>query len=169
MEGSNEAAGVSIAAGTNVRIARVWRSLILLTLTLAACRRDARTPIVLYSPHGRDLLTLVEKTYESKHSDVDVRWLDMGSQDVYDRVRAEKANPGADVWYGGPNLVFANGARRTPRAVRPTWAASSAVSRTEKALLRLYRRRLSRLQQAPIPVRKRRGLDDPSPELEKKI
>jgi iron(III) transport system substrate-binding protein len=91
----------------------------------AACRRDARTPIVLYSPHGRDLLTLVEKTYEAAHPDVDVRWLDMGSQDVYDRVRAEKANPGADVWYGGPNLVFANGARDgLLQPFEPSWAAS---------------------------------------------
>jgi iron(III) transport system substrate-binding protein len=90
-----------------------------------ACRRDARTPIVLYSPHGRDLLTLVERTYESLHPDVDVRWLDMGSQDVYDRVRAEKSNPRGDVWYGGPNLVFANGARDgLLEPFEPGWAAS---------------------------------------------
>ena len=45
----------------------------------------------------------MEKTYEQKHPEVDVRWLDMGSQEVYDRVRSEKANPQADLWYGGPN------------------------------------------------------------------
>jgi iron(III) transport system substrate-binding protein len=90
-----------------------------------ACRRDSRTPIVLYSPHGRDLLTLVEKTYEAAHPEVDVRWLDMGSQDVYDRVRAERANPSADVWYGGPNLVFASGARDgLLEPFEPGWAAS---------------------------------------------
>ena len=92
---------------------------------LAACRRDTRTPIVLYSPHGRDLLTLIEKTYEARHPEVDVRWLDMGSQDVYDRVRAEKANPGADVWFGGPNLVFANGARDgLLEPFEPSWSGS---------------------------------------------
>ncbi len=88
-----------------------------------ACRRDARTPIVLYSPHGRDLLGLMEKTYEARHPDVDVRWLDMGSQEVYDRVRSEKANPQADVWYGGPDTIFARGARESLLApFRPRWA-----------------------------------------------
>lgn len=90
-----------------------------------ACRRDPRTPVVLYSPHGRDLLTLVEKIYEAAHPDVDVRWLDMGSQDVYDRIRAEKANPRADVWFGGPNLVFASGAReRLLEPFEPSWSRS---------------------------------------------
>ena len=108
-----------------MKVESLRRLLLLVPLAAAACRRDARTPIVLYSPHGRDLLTLVEKTYEAAHSDVDVRWLDMGSQDVYDRVRAEKANPSGDVWYGGPNLVFANGARdQLLEPFVPTWATA---------------------------------------------
>ena len=108
-----------------MRIERFRPTLLLLALALPGCRRDARTPLVLYSPHGRDLLTLVEKTYEAKNPQVDVRWLDMGSQDVYDRIRAEKVNPGADVWYGGPNLVFANGARDgLLEAFEPSWAGS---------------------------------------------
>jgi iron(III) transport system substrate-binding protein len=91
----------------------------------AGCRRDARTPIVLYSPHGRDLLGLVEKTYEEKHPDVDVRWLDMGSQEVYDRVRSEKANPQADVWFGGPNTIFARGVRDgLLQGFRPSWSGA---------------------------------------------
>ncbi|HLN59019.1 MAG TPA: extracellular solute-binding protein [Thermoanaerobaculia bacterium] len=94
-----------------------------LAAVAAGCRRDARTPIVLYSPHGRDLLGLVEKTYEAKHPDVDVRWLDMGSQEVYDRIRSEKANPQADVWFGGPNTIFARGARDgLLQPYRPSWA-----------------------------------------------
>jgi len=79
-------------------------------LTLVACKGDSRTPLVLYSPHGRDLLQLFEQTYEKAHPEVDVRWLDMGSQDVYDRVRSEAANPQADVWFGGPDTIFARGA-----------------------------------------------------------
>ncbi|HEY7575914.1 MAG TPA: extracellular solute-binding protein [Thermoanaerobaculia bacterium] len=101
------------------------RGLALLALVLAAagCRRDARTPLTLYSPHGRDLLGLVEKTYEAAHPDIDVRWLDMGSQEVYDRIRSEKANPQADVWFGGPNTIFARGARDgLLAAFRPSWA-----------------------------------------------
>jgi iron(III) transport system substrate-binding protein len=93
---------------------------------LAACSGGPkRTPLVLYSPHGRDLLTLVEKTYEREHPEIDVRWLDMGSQEVYDRVRSEAANPQADVWFGGPQEVFAHGAADGLLApFRPSWAGA---------------------------------------------
>ncbi len=98
---------------------------LLLGGVLAACARDHRTPLVLYSPHGRDLLELFEKTYEAKHPDIDVRWLDMGSQDVYDRVRSEGANPQADVWFGGPSTIFARGAAEGLLAPhRPPWASA---------------------------------------------
>src|SRR6267143_5711814 len=78
---------------------------------LTACSGDSRTPLVIYSPHGRDLLTLFERRFEQLHPDVDVRWLDMGSQEVYDRLRSERANPQADVWFGGPATIFARGQR----------------------------------------------------------
>jgi iron(III) transport system substrate-binding protein len=79
--------------------------------------------LVLYSPHGRDLLTLLEREYEASHAQVDVRWLDMGSQEVYDRVRSEAANPQADIWFGGPDTIFARGAEEGLLApFRPAWA-----------------------------------------------
>ncbi len=109
---------------------------------VAACRRDRRTPVVLYSPHGRDLLTLVETTYEKAHPEIDIRWLDMGSQEIYDRVRSEKANPQADVWFGGPNTIFARGAREgLLEPYRPAWAdAIPAESRQPQDLyFGLYR------------------------------
>ena len=94
-------------------------------LAASSCRSDKRTPLVLYSPHGRDLLTLLEKAYEKAHPEVDVRWLDMGSQEVYDRVRSEKANPQGDVWFGGPDTIFARGAREgLLQPFRPSWAGS---------------------------------------------
>jgi len=99
------------------------RVAVILAALLCACRRDPRTPLVLYSPHGRDLLALMEKTYEAAHPEIDVRWLDMGSQEVYDRVRSEKANPQGDVWYGGPGTIFARGAKEDLLApFRPAWA-----------------------------------------------
>ena len=102
---------------------RLLAALVIAALALPACRRDARTPVLLYSPHGRDLLGLVERTYEKAHPQVDVRWLDMGSQEVYDRVRSEKSNPQADVWFGGPGTIFARGAREgLLEPFRPSWA-----------------------------------------------
>src|SRR5256885_11167768 len=71
-------------------------------------RRPPRSTLfpytTLFRSHGRDLLTLFEHRFEDLHPDIDVRWLDMGSQDVYDRLRSERANPQADVWFGGPSL-----------------------------------------------------------------
>jgi iron(III) transport system substrate-binding protein len=46
---------------------------------------DGRTPLVRYSPHGPDQLGALEQAFEARNPDVDVRWLDVGSQDVFDR------------------------------------------------------------------------------------
>jgi len=56
-----------------------------------------------------------------------VRWLDMGSQEVYDRLRSERANPQADVWFGGPATIFARAARDSLlEPFRPSWAEAIA-------------------------------------------
>ena len=90
--------------------------------TLLSCS-DGKTPLVIYSPHGNYLLGLMERTFEARHPDVDVRWLDMGSQEVLDRVRAERANPQADVWFGGPSTILGRGAREgLLEAFRPSFA-----------------------------------------------
>jgi iron(III) transport system substrate-binding protein len=91
--------------------------------TTAACRGDDRTPVVVYSPHGRDQLTLLEQAFEARRPDIDVRWLDMGSQEVLDRVRFERVNPQADVWFGGPTTIFDRGVHDSLLAsYRPAWA-----------------------------------------------
>src|SRR5207237_2654118 len=88
-----------------------------------ACTHDTRTPLVLYSPHGRDQLELLEHAFERRRPDIDVRWLDMGSQEILDRLRFERVNPQADVWCGGPSAIFDRGIRDSVLApYRPVWA-----------------------------------------------
>jgi iron(III) transport system substrate-binding protein len=78
---------------------------------------------VLYSPHGRDQLSLLERDFEALRPDIDVRWLDMGSQEILDRLRFERVNPQADVWFGGPTTIFERGIRDSLLApYRPEWA-----------------------------------------------
>jgi iron(III) transport system substrate-binding protein len=90
---------------------------------LSACRGDTRTPVVLYSPHGRDQLALLEQAFERRRPDIDVRWLDMGSQEILDRLRFEGVNPQADVWFGGPASIFDRGIHDSVLApYRPVWA-----------------------------------------------
>jgi iron(III) transport system substrate-binding protein len=101
---------------------------------LVACRNDNRTPLVLYSPHGRDQLELLEHDFERRRPDIDVRWLDMGSQEILDRLRFERVNPQADVWFGGPSTIFDRGIRDSVlQPYRPAWAdhlAEKSESRT---------------------------------------
>ncbi len=93
------------------------------TAALTGCRGDSRTPVVVYSPHGRDQLVLMERDFERLHPGIDLRWLDMGSQEILDRVRFEKVNPQADVWFGGPTTIFDRGvAESLLAAYRPVWA-----------------------------------------------
>src|SRR6266581_1827458 len=101
--------------------------LALLASLSSACRGDGRTPLVIYSPHGRDLLTLFAHRFEQLHPEVVVHWLDMGSQEVHDRLRSERANPQADVWFGGPGTIFARAARDSLlQPFRPAWADAIA-------------------------------------------
>jgi iron(III) transport system substrate-binding protein len=106
-----------------IRNPQLLAGALLVVLLSTACRADRRTPLVIYTPHGRDLLMLLQQRFEQLHPDVDVRWLDMGSQEVYDRIRSERANPQADVWFGGPATIIARGARDSLlEGFRPTWA-----------------------------------------------
>ena len=63
--------------------------------------------IIVYSPHGPEQLRLFERSFESLNPAIDVQWVDMGSQEILDRVRSERPNPQGDVWYGGPDVFFA--------------------------------------------------------------
>lgn len=101
---------------------RLRQLLAIATLLLAGCG-DGRSQLVLYSPHGRDLLSLLETEYEKLNPTVNVQWLDMGSQEIYDRIRSEAANPQADVWFGGPDTIFERGvADGLLAASTPSWA-----------------------------------------------
>jgi iron(III) transport system substrate-binding protein len=97
--------------------------LLVAAVVLPACSHDDRTPLVLYSPHGRDQLVLLEHDFEARHPHIDVRWLDMGSQEILDRLRFERVNPQADVWFGGPTTIFDRGIQDSVlEPYRPAWA-----------------------------------------------
>jgi iron(III) transport system substrate-binding protein len=103
------------------------RRIFLLSLALlAACGGgDGRKVLTIYSPHGREMLQAFEKRYEALHPDVDVQFVDMGSQEILDRLRSERANPQADVWWGAPAQTFEDGVRDSLlERSSPTWAGA---------------------------------------------
>jgi iron(III) transport system substrate-binding protein len=99
-------------------------SLLALTSLAAACTSESgKTTLIVYSPHGAELLGEYESRFEAAHPEVDVRFLDMGSQDALDRIRSERSNPQADVWFGAPSTMFVQAeAESLLEAYRPTWA-----------------------------------------------
>ena len=102
------------------------RQLLVFYVGLVACSGgDGRTPLIVYSPHAKDLLTYYEQGFERAHPTIDVQWADMGSQDVLDRLRSEKANPQADVWFGAPAETFSRAAQEGLLApYSPSWASA---------------------------------------------
>ena len=68
-------------------------------LALAGC--DSRKTVVVYSAHAKPILLEFERAFEAIHPDIDVVWMYMGSQACLERIRSERHNPQASVWWGG--------------------------------------------------------------------
>lgn len=92
-------------------------------VVLSGCASDDRTSLVVYSPHGKEMLTDAELSFEAAYPDINVQWIDMGGQDAYDRIRTERANPTASVWWGGDGPTFSRAAAEgLLTSYTPTWA-----------------------------------------------
>lgn len=97
--------------------------LIFSTLISGCGKSASRNRIVVYTPHGKELLRAYESEFEALHPEVDVQWIDMGAQQIYDRVRTERSRPQASIWWGGPNALFDKAAREDLlEPYRPSWA-----------------------------------------------
>lgn len=105
--------------------ARGLSILALAALTTACGGGDGRQVLTVYSPHGREMLQAFEKRFEAANPAIDLQYVDMGSQEVFDRVRSEKANPQADVWWGAPANMFEQAAADSMlQPFTPSWATA---------------------------------------------
>ncbi len=99
------------------------RSLVVVLALAAGCSKDERIPLVVYSPHGEDILKEFEVAFETLRPDVDVRGFGMSSYDCLDRIRGESAHPNCDVWWGAASNTFARAAGDgLLEPFRPSWA-----------------------------------------------
>jgi iron(III) transport system substrate-binding protein len=105
-----------------------------LAALLASCGGgDEREVLTIYSTHGREMQQAFEKRYEALHPGVDVQVLDMGSQEVLDRLRSERANPQADVWWGAPAQTFEDAVRDSLlERSAPSWAGAVGADAKSK-------------------------------------
>lgn len=99
---------------------------VVLGASVAACTgRTERTPLTVYSPHGKELLSYYESGFEKANPDIDVRWVDMGSAEILERLRAEKGTPVADVWFGAPAELLVRAAKENLLdTITPSWAGA---------------------------------------------
>jgi len=106
-------------------------ALVLVLLAVPACGPQGDV-LVVYTPHGRDLLEHFGERFEEANPGVSVQWLDMGSQEILERVRSERANPQGDVWWGAPDDMFIRAAEDGLLApFRPDWAAGLPEDRQD--------------------------------------
>ena len=75
---------------------------------LFSCRPGANNSrrLLVYTPHGQDLLRDFIARYKQQHPDADVQFLDMGSREILERVRVERNRPQADLWWGASHTTF---------------------------------------------------------------
>ena len=92
---------------------------------LFSCKR-AGSPshkLLIYTPHGQDMLRDFVARYKQVHPEVDVQFLDMGSREVLERLRAERNRPQADLWWGAAHTTFQTAAdENLLQPYRPSWA-----------------------------------------------
>ncbi|MDT4966156.1 MAG: iron(III) transport system substrate-binding protein [Acidobacteriota bacterium] len=100
-------------------------ALLLIALLVVSCSRSGtkQRSLLIYTPHGQDLLKDFIARFKQVHPDIDVQFLDMGSRQVLERVRAERNRPQADLWWGAAHTTFQTAADEDLLApYRPTWA-----------------------------------------------
>ena len=96
--------------------------LVFATVTAFGAGRSQSEKVVIYSPHGEVMLTDLADRFESE-TGITVEFLTAGGGELVDRIRAERANPQADVFYGNPSSVFSELASDGIfAAYTPSWA-----------------------------------------------
>ena len=117
-----------------VKPLRLILILLCLSVSLISCNRSGGSnnrKLLIYTPHGQDLLRDFVTRYKSQNPETDVQFLDMGSQDVLTRVRAERNRPQADLWWGASQTTFQTAAEENLLApYKPSWA--DKVTATER-------------------------------------
>lgn len=106
--------------------------LLLLFICLCCACANSETvkqrELLIYTPHGKDLLQDFKARYEAANPGVKINFADMSSREVLEKIRAEKNRPQADLWWGAAQMTFAAAAdENLLAAYRPTWADKVAA------------------------------------------
>lgn len=79
--------------------------------------------LVIYTGRDKNIFEVVLPQFNEKYPNIEVETLEMGAQQILERVRAEKANPQADFWWGGTQSALSTAANEgLLEAYKPTFA-----------------------------------------------
>ncbi|MGH9956370.1 MAG: extracellular solute-binding protein [Pyrinomonadaceae bacterium] len=113
------------------RAAQLLLTIVCLSGLLFSCNRsDSKAgKLLIYTPHGQAQLRDFIARYAQSYPNTDIQFLDMGSREILERVRAERNRPQADLWWGAAHTTFQTAADENLLAqYRPTWAERAADS-----------------------------------------
>ena len=86
--------------------------------------------MVVYSPHGKEILGLFKERFEREHPETRVDFLYLSSQQCLERVRNERESPGADVWWGAGHTTFMTAADEgVLESYQPSWKGAVSEDR----------------------------------------
>ena len=110
---------------------------ILTSTVVFSCNRQnsANRRLLIYTPHGQDMLRDFVGRYKQQNPNLDIQFLDMGSRQILERVRIERNRPQVDIWWGASHTTFQTAADENLLAeFRPSWAdATPPASRDEQS------------------------------------
>ena len=93
--------------------------------SLFSCNRQSQSHrrLLIYTPHGQDMLRDFINRYKQQYPEADIQFLDMGSREILERVTVERNRPQADLWWGASHTTFQTAADQDLLApFRPSWA-----------------------------------------------
>jgi iron(III) transport system substrate-binding protein len=109
---------------------------VFISALLFSCNRpgsQTSRKLLIYTPHGQDLLRDSIARYKAQYPDTEVQFLDMGSREILERVRAERNRPQADLWWGAAHATFQTAAEENLlTAYRPTWGDRVPTTKRDK-------------------------------------
>ena len=110
--------------------ARAPLFLILLFLTVAgastAAAQDRTRRVVVFTPHGQELLDEYGEAFEAVHPDIEVVGSFVPTGQILSRLRIDRDSPQVDIWWGGTSAFFSQGkSEDLLQPYRPSWADAS--------------------------------------------
>lgn len=76
------------------------------TAILGSVQANAKQTLDVYSSLPEKEVTVYISAFEQAHPDIDVSWVRLSTGQMYARIQAERNNPQASLWFGGPTATY---------------------------------------------------------------